>query len=346
VLAAILLSASGPSKAHADTFLFATANVGNRVDGYSIESGGMLERLPHSSVRTGSEPDDAVVTPNGRVLYTSDVRGDSITGFHITPAGRLLPSKHLALRFVSAPQALASSANDRYLFAVAARSSKIVDFPLNPRSGDLVGRAARSSAKTGSDPVAVAVSSTGPFVYVVNYRSGTVSEFALNRKGILRYRHTIEVLSPDGRFAYVSDGLTDSITMLRIGSSGQLFGSSPAAVPSGINPLSLTLTQNGRYAYAVNYLSASISEYEVQPDGGLSAAATVSIPTLIAPAAVLAFDNTLYVAGSLGNLIQAYTINDTGLLASQTLPAAAVAKGPSSLAVDPNPPRLSPTSEP
>jgi 6-phosphogluconolactonase (cycloisomerase 2 family) len=200
----------------------------------------------------------------------------------------------------------------------------------------------------------VAVSSTGPFVYVVNYRSGTVSEFALNRKGILRYRHTIEVgagatdivLSPDGRFAYVSDGLTDSITMLRIGSSGQLFGSSPAAVPSGINPLSLTLTQNGRYAYAVNYLSASISEYEVQPDGGLSAAATVSIPTLIAPAAVLAFDNTLYVAGSLGNLIQAYTINDTGLLASQTLPAAAVAKGPSSLAVDPNPPRLSPTSEP
>ena len=77
-------------------------------------------------------------------------------------------------------------------------------------------------------------------------------------------------VSPDGRSAYVTNTIDDTVSQYDIGPGGTLSPKRPAAVPAGPFPASVAVSPNGRSVYVSDSNDASISQYDVGPRGALS----------------------------------------------------------------------------
>ncbi|MFN7929021.1 MAG: beta-propeller fold lactonase family protein [Blastocatellia bacterium] len=78
------------------------------------------------------------------------------------------------------------------------------------------------------------------------------------------------VLTPDNRFAFVSNTDSNSISSYRISFSGGLTLSQSRAATTAAGPIDMTMSSDGRYLYALNRAGGSISQYQVGSDGRLT----------------------------------------------------------------------------
>ena len=96
------------------------------------------------------------------------------------------------------------------------------------------------SASVGKNQTAncwVVVTPNGRFAYVTNTGSGSISGYAIDFDG------SIELLDADGRTAVTGDGSA---------------------------PIDLALTDNGRFLYSLNSGANTIGAFRVQSDGSLT----------------------------------------------------------------------------
>ena len=96
------------------------------------------------------------------------------------------------------------------------------------------------SASVGTNQTAncwVVVTPNGRFAYVTNTGSGSISGYAIDFDG------SIELLDADGRTAVTGDGSA---------------------------PIDLALTDNGRFLYSLNSGANTIGAFRVQSDGSLT----------------------------------------------------------------------------
>jgi 6-phosphogluconolactonase len=178
------------------------------------------------------------------------------------------------------PSFLAVDPKDRYLFAVneieryqGARSGSVTGFAIDRRSGKLT--VLNTVSSRGAGPCHLAVDKTGRNVLVANYSGGSVAVIPVKAGGTLGeasdfVQHTgssvnkqrqsephahMVVLTPDNRFAVVSDLGLDKLMVYRFDpAKGKLTPNDPpyGTVQPGSGPRHFAFHPNGRFAYAIS----------------------------------------------------------------------------------------------
>lgn len=120
------------------------------------------------------------------------------------------------------------------------------------------------------------------------------------------------VLSPDGKFLYVTDTGLNKVIPYSIGANtGLPVMLNHLIVDTGNYPNNIVLTKNGNFAYVTNYKSNTISQYTVnKTTGALTPNKPATVATGLAPAGITIAsknDTYVYVANQGSNNIYRYT---------------------------------------
>ena len=145
-----------------------------------------------------------------------------------------------------------------------------------------------------------------------------------------------------GGNAYVANYTAHTVSQYTIGPNGALTPMSPATVPAGNGPWSVTVDAGHRYAYVANFSGTDISQYTIDPSSG---ALTPMSPATVAAGTPAAYANSVAVDPSGryayavtqtdGNISQ-YTIGSDGALTLKASTAVLPRSYPDSIAIDPS----------
>jgi 6-phosphogluconolactonase len=150
--------------------------------------------------------------------------------------------------------------------------------------------------------------------------------------------HVIVSCTQTGRFAYVADRQSNTVSAYAIASGGALVpvSGSPFAI-NGTAPTALTIDPNGQFLFVANNGSNTISVFSIAASTGVLTAVGFPVATGAGPGAVVVdpTDHYLYVANLTANTVSAYAL-DNGVLTQVVGSPFSVGQEPVSLAIDPN----------
>jgi 6-phosphogluconolactonase (cycloisomerase 2 family) len=114
--------------------------------------------------------------------------------------------------------------------------------------------------------------------------------FISNSVGDTRTEVCWTVITPDDRYAYVTNFADGTISSYTIGADGSVRLLNPVAGTTSLGELSIRdngITEDGRYMYAIDIFSRMVHWWRVQSDGSLVASGTVpGLPGTVAGIAV------------------------------------------------------------
>ncbi len=210
------------------------------IAGFRIDRHGDLHAIAGSArplSASGSGPAEIAFTPRGDALLVTEKATNRLLGYRVARNGR-----------TSEPSILPSAGTTPFGFAFDPKGRAIV----SEASGGAAGASTVSSYRVSrhghvgllDGPIAtgqtaacwVATTPNGRFAYVTNTGSGTVTGFAIRRDGSLKLLDADGVTgvtgpgtspadlatSADGKFLYVLNGASDSLSVFRIGRGGSL----------------------------------------------------------------------------------------------------------------------------
>ena len=219
---------------------------------------------------------------------------DNITGFRVRPAGTLMPlsdSTRPLSEAVTDPAQIAFTPDGSVLVVTEKSTNRLVTYT--------VGRNGRPG-----EPIIHDSAGTTPFGFAFGKRSqlliseafggapdaSAVSSYTVSRQGDL------QVISPsvgttqtaacwvvitnDGRFAYVTNTGSGSISSYTISFDGglTLLNALAGETGPGSGPIDVDLTNDGRFLYALSSAGGKIDAFLVQPRGGLTPLPGVTVP--------------------------------------------------------------------
>ena len=221
--------------------------------------------------------------PTGRSLS----KGIYVSRFH--PATGEASDARLAAEMIN-PSFLAVHPNHKFVYAVSEdplslgpaldKASYVSAFAIDPAQGNL--RLLNTVPTGGTSTCYLSVDQTGKFVLLANYGDGSVAVRRLKADGslgeqtaLLRFTghgHSIDV-SPDNRFAVVSDLGTDKLRLFRFDAdSGHLAPNDPPDLdvrPAAGGPRHFTFAPDGKHGYLVSEMSGIVTVYEWDAARGL-----------------------------------------------------------------------------
>lgn len=210
-----------------DAFAYALDRAEERLIPHSIEASGDLRQIS-SGVSTGGSPADAEMDPGDRYVYVANTLDGTISAFAIDSA-----------------------------------------------SGGLA-EIAGSPFPTGEGVLKVLIDSVGMRLYALSYLEEAVFTYAIDQSsGALTSlgppipaggQPLDMVISPHGRFAYVSND-NDILSTVSIAASGELEPIDNGLLSAGAGLISLGIDPSGRFLFTANE-GGSVSMYELG-DGGL-----------------------------------------------------------------------------
>jgi 6-phosphogluconolactonase (cycloisomerase 2 family) len=198
-----------------NNYLYAANSLNGTISGYTFDaSSGALSPMiqpPVSSI--GSAPSALAVTPDGKYLFAANSGSNDVAGFTICTAvnsicpsanGSLAPYLHAPYLAGVSPRSVAISQVSTntgacdpvgcsyYLFVVDEFSNQVSLFTAVPTIDNLTGlttdqlRANNPAVVgTGTNPVSIAIPSTGGFAFIANSGSASVSSFTIRPDGTL-----------------------------------------------------------------------------------------------------------------------------------------------------------------
>ncbi|MGA9243743.1 MAG: beta-propeller fold lactonase family protein [Silvibacterium sp.] len=233
----------------------------------------------------GSEPN--AIAQHGNLVYVLNAGGSS------NVAGFVLEGDHLhyiknSLAFLSTNTSGAASiafSPDGKFLAVTERLTNDIDVFKVQNDGTLSPIVINPSAGPGAFSVSFApngvalVSETGP----ANVSNGSaISSYAILANGTLSAISTSvptlggancwNVVTPDGRFVYVSNAGSSTISGFAISSTGALSALPGTVVgenPAGATNLDLAVSADGKFLFTLNSMDGTIGTFAIQKDGTL-----------------------------------------------------------------------------
>lgn len=292
--------------------VYVTNSGSNDVFGYTINpSTGGLAAIPGSPFANVSAPSAVVVSSNGFFAYAASRQANNVTVFRVGTNGALMlrestPTSPNPVSVGTAPRALAVSQDSRFLYVANSGSDSVTVFSIG--TAGVLTRVPPTPANPnpvaagGSGPIALATSPPGRFVYVANGTSNTVTAFQVETSGLLTQ------VAPAGP------------------------GTNPISA-SGTGPTALAMSSNGQFLYVTNGASNTVTAFQVATSGLLTLVPPTgsnpnpvstggATPNGIAVAPNGAF---LYIANGEGN-VSAFAIGGNGLLT--LVPASGTALNP------------------
>jgi 6-phosphogluconolactonase len=226
---------------HQNLVYVLNAGAAGNLVGFTLDFGGHLKQIKGSTTfltAAASGGASLAFSPDGQFLVVTEKVPNNIDVFRINPDGTLGP-------IVVNPDA------DPGIFSVS--------FAPN---GTLV------ASETGTPGVR---------------NSATISSYSISAKGKLvpasehvptfGTANCWNAITPDGKFVYVSNAGTASISGFAIGKNGSLTPISGTIVgnnPQGSTNLDVAISSDGKFVYTLNSGSGDIGVFEVQSDGTLN----------------------------------------------------------------------------
>jgi 6-phosphogluconolactonase (cycloisomerase 2 family) len=271
-------------------FLFAVNAGSGDVSVFAVSRSRLV--LLDTAISGGSEPN--AVAQFGELVYVINAAATSnVVGFRFEHGHlRQIPnSTRLLSAGSSGASSLAFSPNGKFL-VVTERLTNHLDVFAVLGDGTLAALTVTPSAGPGVFAVtfapngAAVVSETGP-AGVVN--GSAVSSYAVQSGGALSVisasvptlgaANCWNVVTPDGRFVYVSNSASGSISGFSIATNGALSpvaGTVLATNPAGTANLDLAVSSDGKFLYSLNTGNGTIGIFAIHTDGTLTALGAVT----------------------------------------------------------------------
>ena len=304
------------------------------INSYQVDyQSGFLYNMPDSPNDTGGRDGVAiVVAPNNLFLYTVNNFDSTVVEFAIGTDGKLYP-EHTYNIAGSLPVAAAIDAAGKFLYVAYTYQTNpdgsqlyttsnpgpggVSIFPIN--SDNTLGKP--TTVNVGRNPVAIATSPTGNFVYVVEQDSASGANVI-------------------GFTANTATGALTAMPGVTINSGNvPSFGFSSGPTPSG-----LLVDSSATHLYVTDKTLNQIATYSIG-SGGVLGPATIT-QTDAGPMG-MSFDlsgNYLYIAANIANAIDIYTIGSNGVPVRSTVqPTAQAGNGPTCVTVSGAPSNAHPT---
>jgi 6-phosphogluconolactonase len=231
----------------------------------------------------GSEPNS--VAQSGSLVYVLNTAGSSgVVGFHFND-GKLVRIPN-SLRFLStnavASGSVAFSPDGQFLIVTEKATNDLDVFKVQS-DGSLSQATITASAGPGAfsarfiqKDVAL-VSETGPGAPNLS----AISSYSVQSNGTLTpisssvptlgSANCWNVVTPDGRFVYVSNAGSGSVSGFAIGNTGALTplpGTVVALNPSGSSNIDVAISSDGKFLYTLNAGTGTVGMFAIQPANG------------------------------------------------------------------------------
>ncbi|MEO6715559.1 MAG: beta-propeller fold lactonase family protein [Mycobacteriales bacterium] len=213
------------------------------VSGFSVSDDAITPLSGSTEALNVAGPAQVQFTPDGNALVVTGKATNSIDVFNLDASGR--------------PQAPVTSPS-------AGPTPFGFDFD---KEGNLLVSEAAGGAPGASSSSSYTVQTSGALSAI----SGPIP----NGQGAACWL----VTGNSGKFAYVTNTASGTISTYRIGSSGSLSVVSAAAATSGGNPTDEAVSRNGRYLYVINNNLQAITAYRTAADGSLTAIPGAALST-------------------------------------------------------------------
>jgi 6-phosphogluconolactonase (cycloisomerase 2 family) len=265
-------------------WILAVNAASNDVSVFSREGGQLT--LTDREASGGEQP--VSVAAWGRLVYVLNAGGaGNIAGFRLRQGGDLVPISG-SVRPLSAtspgPAQIGFAPDGRHLVVTEKATNTITLYDVGP---DGVAGQPQPSPSAGETPFGFAFDPRGHLL-VSEAFGGAADASALSSYRIDRRDRLVTLsgsvattetaacwvaVSPGGRYAYVTNTGSNTVSGFRVHPWGRLSLLDPDGVTSrtGSGPIDLAFAGGGRLLYTLNGGSHSISGFEVRPDGGLSA---------------------------------------------------------------------------
>lgn len=262
-------------------FLFAVNAGSNSVAAFEVRHDGLR---PIGTVATGGTTPVSIAATN-HVAYVLNKGSNSVTGFQIEH-GRLRAEARWTRSLSTGAGGAAAIRFDpeARLLAITERTSNTIDVFTVRENGELSHQSVSSRA-AGNTPFGFDWTPRRDLV-ASEAGSGTASSYIASRAGALTPTSgspmSTQQAAPcwlitthDGRFAYVANAGSSSITGFAIAPNGALSILAPVtgALPAGSTPLDLDVSRDSKYLYVLKAGSNSIGAFHVNADGTLTSLA-------------------------------------------------------------------------
>lgn len=245
-------------------------------------------------IEAGDQP--LSLTISGDLLYSLDgsVAGNGIRGFRIGADGMLtaLPE---SFRKLSSPIAVPGEIRfspDGKVILVTQKTTNTLMKPANAIDAFAIGANGYASPKPirnasfGLRPFSLAFRDDGRLLVVESFNAApnasAMSSYKLNSNGTLSVISGSVangqtdicwvVITPDGRYAYVANFGSGSISSYHFDASGKLtlLNGSAASNGGASQPVDLSFSQDGRFLYQLLRATGSVAAYRVEENGSLT----------------------------------------------------------------------------
>ena len=272
--------------------LYTVHGDGSTVSSFAIDlHSGTLRRLNTQSTG-GANPAHLALDPTGRYLLVANYASGSVAVLPIEADGAIGPLKsltdlpgepgpHRIEQKNSHPHEVAFDPSGRFVVVPDKGLDRIFTFTFDATAGSLRPEA-NLKTREGAGPRHIVFAPGKPHAYVVDEIDSTVATYEWS-DGLLRPMQVLpstpasftgdnraaEVLiSPDGRFVFVSNRGHDSVGSFAVDMTSGLLTATGWHGTSGRGPRFMTLDPDGRHLYAANELTDSIVQFAVDPSDG------------------------------------------------------------------------------
>jgi 6-phosphogluconolactonase len=247
-----------------------------RVEGSNLD---LTDRAPTG----GAEPTS--VAQNGNLVYVLNAAGSSSVAGFAFHEGHLTPIQN-SPQFLSGnganPGSIAFSADGKFLLVTEKTNNDIDVFSVLP-NGTL--SAINVNPSDGPGAFAVNVAPNGTAIVSETGSGGTtsaISSYSIHADGTLTSisarvptlgaANCWNAITPNGRFVYVSNAGSSTISGFSIGSTGVLTpigGTIVGTNPAGSGNLDIAVSSDGKFLYSLNSAGGSIGAFAINADGSL-----------------------------------------------------------------------------
>ncbi|MBV8051187.1 MAG: beta-propeller fold lactonase family protein [Acidobacteriaceae bacterium] len=311
--------------------LYLATQGNSSIQGYSAStSNGVID--PEGSVLpTGSMPYAIAITPSLTTLFVDNNNSDDIYSYTINSDGTLKAGTKATDKSgstASMPTGMAVDPGGKFLFVANEGSSTVAVYSINGTTLTEV-TGSPFTTKTPGDPTetqptAVAVSSSGNFLYVANNFTNTVGVFSIASSGALTQTgfspYTVGLAPtglgtvPSGAFLYVTNAGSNNVSAFTICDKvvtscadpnhpdGRLTAVAGSPFSAGLGPIAIAADPSFNFLYVLNKQSSNLSEFSYAPGSGvLTALSSPTASTGLTPFSLVVIAGTT--GSNLGNTL-------------------------------------------
>ena len=239
------------------------------------------------------------VTVQGDLVYVLNAGSDDVTGFYLKENGKLYPipnSRRALSGKITAPAQIRFSPDGQSMVVTEKATNIISTFPI--KYGYLGDRV--SNPSNANTPFGFAFDRRGNLL-VSEAAGGAPNGSSVSSYDILK-NNTLKTLTPsaktnqtaacwvviskNGKYAYVSNTASGTISGFEIKSNGSLSAITPNGITGntgpGSGPIDLIISRNGQFLSSLNSRNGTISNFKIESNGALKPSPTLSnLPTTV-----------------------------------------------------------------